>query len=134
MSRVELQYDDIGQACIRIRDTNERDETKFQDVPIGQLTNSRLRQQLGDIKLTGELHTVLFTVLGGPLSMHAWSPRWVPAGETKKVAGLTACNPLTLACPVAHPSFNTPYSGFLLATGGVGPYTFFLQSGTLRPA
>jgi|SRR5215831_11246054 len=93
VSRVELQYTDIGTACIEVRDTNERDETRFQDVPVGVMPNGRLRQQLADIKLTGELHTIRFTVTQGPLSMHAWSPRFVPAGETTKVPNLVGCKP-----------------------------------------
>lgn len=135
VSRVEMQYVDIGPACIEVRDTNERDETRFQEVPIGQFTTARLRQQLADIKLTGELHTVRFTILAGPLSMYAWSPRWVIAGETKKVPLLSGCAPSTLSasCPTEIPVLGIPYEGSIPTSGGTAPYTYTLVAGSLPP-
>jgi len=136
LSRVELQYADIGGACLEVRDTNEREEFKEQQVPLGQVQNGRLRQQLADIKLTGELHTVRVTVLDGPLSLHAWSPRWVGAGETKKIANLAGCGPpltITSGCPVGPLSVGVPFTFSFTASGGVLPYVWSLASGPLPP-
>lgn len=136
LARVEMQYDDMGGACIDVRDTNEREETRNQEVPIGQLPIRRIRQQLADIKLTGELHTVRFTVLEGPLSLHAWVPRWVPAGETKKVPNLTGCGApptITSGCPSSPRSVGVAFSFAFMATGGLPPYTWSLLTGPLPP-
>ena len=42
--------------------------------------------------------------------------------------------PLTLACPVNHTAtVGTPYTGTLIALGGIPPYTFAIVSGSLPP-
>ena len=136
VSRVQLQYDDIGPACVEIRDINEREETRAQLVPIGTNPNRKIRQQLADIKLTGELHTIRFTLVGGPLSIHAWSPRWVLAGETKKVSGLASCVPaleITTPCPLGPLQVGTFFSTAFMASGGTAPYTWSIVSGSLPP-
>ena len=138
LSKIELQYEDIGNACIEVRDTNEREETKVQQVPIGIQSNRRVRQQQCDVKLTGELHTLRFTVVNGPLWMSGFTPRFVPAGETVKVPNLAGCTApvplvITSLCPVGPLTVGTAFTYTFTATGGTPPLTWSISAGSLPP-
>lgn len=89
--RLELQYEDKGEASVNVKITGDHidpttslAQTKNQDVAIGTVAaGSTLAHGLADLGIEGEFAIIRLTPTG-PLSLVAYIPRFVPAGEVVK--------------------------------------------------
>jgi hypothetical protein len=83
--RVEIQYEDRGQALVKISATSESSPTAVeQENPIGTGTPvGKIMHQLFDLKIAGELISLVITSQG-PVAIIGIIPRFVPGGEVKK--------------------------------------------------
>jgi hypothetical protein len=60
-----------------------------------------------------------------------WTGSWSSTPTKTMICQPTGPGPLTVSCPAAAGTVNTPYSSALVASGGTMPYMFSLASGML---